>query len=143
MEYETQNGYVYKPLYDITKMNYPTVGSNNSSWSDLLSNWAGETFTKDSMFNKKTGWFSPVTSALSGGLQALMAMKMYGLGKDQLAFQQDAFNKNYTMQKSLVQDNLRDIHDRRNSAYTGSEQLALANQGKLISGDDYVKKYIG
>lgn len=84
-------------------------------------------------YNPKTGMTTQGVGQLGlGAVDALlggyMGMKQYGMAKKQLAFQQDAFNKNYEAQRSSYN---RDIESRARD---------IASRERL--GDDYVNDYV-
>jgi len=66
----------------------------------------------------------------SAMLNAYMSLKQYGLAKDQLKFQKDAFNKNYANQRSDYNRRLEDRQRARNAAGSGHE-----------STEDYLNKH--
>lgn len=89
---------------------------------------------------KWTGYYDPKTGMTVSGIGQLalggvnavlggyLGMKQYGLAKKQLAFQQDAFNKNYEAQRSSYN---RDIESRARD---------MASRERL--GDDFVNDYV-
>lgn len=99
-----------------------------------ISDSLGDTFTQDSMFGDK-GWFSPVMQGASGLMSGWLGMKNYNLGKDTLAFQKDAFNKNFAAQGRLANEQLASKQDALNSLFTPEERATR------MSGEDYAKKY--
>lgn len=104
------------------------------SFSNKLGGIFGDTFTQDSMFGDKA-WFSPVMQGAGGLMSGWLGMKNYKLGKDALAFQKDAFNKNFTTQGRLVNEQLASKQDALNSLFTPEERATR------MSGEDYAKKY--
>lgn len=59
------------------------------------------------------GWGMPVISTAFGLGNLYLALKNYGIAKDSLKFQKDAFNKNYTAQRNLINSSLEDRQRRR------------------------------
>lgn len=85
-----------------TAITSPGPGNGAGNW------WDGALGTRD-----KQGW----GGLALGGAQALgslyMGMKQYQQAKDQLAFQKDAFNKQYAANQSLTNSRLEDRQARR------------------------------
>lgn len=100
---------------------------------------ADKVFTPTTM-QRITGFYDPKTGVTTQGIGQLglgavnsllggyLGMKQYGVAKKQLAFQQDAFNKNYEAQRSSYN---RDIESRARD---------IASRERL--GDDYVNDYV-
>lgn len=100
---------------------------------------AAKGFTPTFM-QKLTGYYDPKTGMTVQGVGQLglgavdallggyLGMKQYGMAKKQLAFQQDAFNKNYEAQRSSYN---RDIESRARD---------MASRDRL--GDDFVNDYV-
>ncbi len=58
-------------------------------------------FSQANMFGSQ-GWFNPVVGAIGAGTQMWLGNKQLGLAEDQLAFQKDAFAKNWANQVQLA-----------------------------------------
>jgi hypothetical protein len=110
---------------------YLSGGSSNGS-QDLLSSlmgFASPAYTQGvdmgggPMESAGRGFFNGADGqqgyggALMSGLSSLgslaLGLKQYGIAKDTLNFQKDAFNKNFGMQKATTMDALRSRQDRR------------------------------
>ena len=101
----------------------PSTTSTDSSFLGGVGDW----FTKfgerlrDSGFlgytdekgNKFQGWGMPVINTAFGLGDLYLALKNYGIAKDTLKFQKDAFNKNYAAQRNLINSSLEDRQRRR------------------------------
>lgn len=64
----------------------------------------------------ENGWFSPVAQTGLGMFNAWQGMQALDLGKDQLAFQRDAFERNYANQVQTLNTALEDRQRARVSA---------------------------
>lgn len=62
------------------------------------------------------GWAPVALGGLGQLVNGFMAMKNYGLAKDQLRFQKDAYTKNYENQRKLTNMELADREERRRAA---------------------------
>lgn len=100
-------------------------GSTNptSGW-----NWTSSIDPKTGL--KTTGILDYGIGALSGLGNLFMGMQNYGLAKDQLKFQKDAYNKNYAAQAKTTNASLED----RQAARVAS------NPGAYQSVSDYMAK---
>lgn len=78
----------------------------------------------------KAGIAGPLAGLASGLLQGFMGMQNYGLAKDQLAFQKEAFGTNMANQKKMVNSQLEDRQRAR----------IASNAGAYESVDDYMKR---
>ena len=87
-----------------------TPGSGG--WMQQLSNWGKENGLFSSMDTntgtKTPGMLDYGIGAISGLGNLFMGMKNYGLAKDQLKFQKDAYNKNYAAQVKTTNASLED-----------------------------------
>lgn len=80
----------------------PAAGYDPSWWDRLIG-------YRDPVNNTQTaGWGGLALTGLSTIGNAWMGMKQYDLMKDQLAFQKDAFNKNYANQTQMINTQLED-----------------------------------
>lgn len=68
---------------------------------------------KDAQGNQFQGWGMPVINTAFGLGNLYLALKNYGIAKDSLNFQKDAFNKNYAAQRNLINSSLEDRQRRR------------------------------
>ena len=105
-------------------LNAPSLGSNNSfrnAWLKATNTWAGnpldnyagtnnggmfDNLSSFEKFNAGLGTFGAALSAFNGWQQNKLA-------KQQLAFQKDAFNKQYAAQRGLTNSQLQDRETRR------------------------------
>lgn len=78
----------------------------------------------------KNGWAGTALGAASGLMQGFMGMQNYGLAKDQLNFQKDAFEKNLANQTKLTNNSLEDRQRAR----------VASNAGAYQSVDDYMRQ---
>lgn len=68
---------------------------------------------KDKEGNQFQGWGMPVINTAFGLGNLYLALKNYGIAKDSLNFQKDAFNKNYAAQRNIINSSLEDRQRRR------------------------------
>lgn len=68
---------------------------------------------KDKYGNQYQGWGMPVINTAFGLGNLYLALKNYGIAKDMLKSQKDAFNKNYAAQRNLINSSLEDRQRRR------------------------------
>ena len=94
----------------------PTAPAATSGW-----NWLGSTDAKTGV--KTPGMLDYGIGALSGLGNLFMGMQNYGLAKDQLKFQKDAYNKNYAAQAKTTNASLED----RQAARVASNPTAYAS----------------
>ncbi|MGL4252881.1 MAG: hypothetical protein ACRCR2_02310 [Fusobacteriaceae bacterium] len=75
-------------------------------------------FNRQSMFGGQgsTGWVSPVLGGVGALAQGWMGMQQLKLGKENLAFQKDAWQKNYQNQVDMINTQMRDRQAARYSA---------------------------
>lgn len=106
----------------------PLVGTGgNSIWDSFLPTKLADGST--------TGGYGSVGLGLAQGLaSAWMGMKQYGLAKDQLAFQKDAFNKNYTAQAQTTNTALEDRQRARVASNPGAYQSVgdYMNENRIV-----------
>ena len=97
----------------------PITGKSSGFWDNLM----GKTDPKTGVGTEGWGRLGLDTAAALGS--GWMAMKQYGLAKDQLKFSKDSFNKNYAAQRTLTNSNLEDRQNARNASNrTGYESTA-------------------
>lgn len=101
---------------------------------DSLSSWGANTFNRGSMFGNATqsGWVQPTTQALGALAQGWLGFQNLDLAKEQLAFQKDAFAKNWGNQVQLTNQQLYDQAQARSIGQTG--------QGLTQSKDEFIKE---
>ena len=123
-------------IYGQSTVNTPisVATSSPDSWMKQFSNWGRDTGFLSSV-DTKTGVKTPGMldygiSAVSGLGNLWMGMKNYGLAKDQLAFQKDAYAKNYAAQKQITNASLEDRQRAR----------VAANPAAYASVSDYMAK---
>ena len=115
-----------------------------------INSWSGN-YGGDGSFTKAPGsiWDSPLqqrdaSGATSGGwlgagmgiAQGLgsmyLGMKNYGLQKDQLAFGKEQFNKNYSAQKTMTNNNI-NARNRANQAALGTQYASSYKPLDLVA----------
>ena len=99
-----------------------------SKWGQDVGMFGG----KDANGNAFNGWGGMALGAAQGLGQMYMGMKQYGMMKDQLQFSKDAFNKNYEVQKNMVNSEMADRQNRR---------VAEGLMPNTMSTADYMAKY--
>lgn len=94
--------------------------------------------TDGSAFNKRLGdgtqvqgWGAPALGALATMGSGFLAMKQYGLAKDQFNFQKNAYNQNYAAQRQATNAQLEDRQRAR----------VASNAGAYQSVGDYMNQY--
>ena len=112
----------------------PTLLAGSNSLVKRFSDWGKENGLF-SAIDTKTGVKTPGMldygiGAVSGLGNLWMGMKNYGLAKDQLAFQEDAYAKNYAAQKQTTNASLEDRQRAR----------VAANPAAYVSVSDYMAK---
>lgn len=114
--FESPELYNYAPVRE-------AVAVPNFEWTNP-STWTGKGFNQalqdagvtggknpdGSSFN---GWGGLALGAAQGISNLYMGMQQYGLMKDQLQFSKDVFNKNYGVQRNLVNSQLEAQNNRR------------------------------
>ena len=101
----------------------PSTTSTNSSFLGGVGDWftdfgkslrdIGFLGYKDKQGNQVQGWGMPLLNTAFGLGNLYLALKNYGIAKDTLKFQKDAFNKNYAAQRNLINSSLEDRQRRR------------------------------
>lgn len=76
------------------------------------------------------GYAAPILNTATAGMNAYLGLKQLGLMKDNLAFQKDAFSKQFEAQRTTTNTELRDRQNARNASGSGYE-----------STDSYMSKY--
>lgn len=96
-----------------------TQAPSNSWWQN--SGILGHTDNKGNRFD---GWGGMALGAANGVFNAYMGLKQYGLFKDQLNFQKEAFNKNWAAQANMTNAALeakqQDIYNANPSGYAAA-----------------------
>ena len=100
---------------NLSKMSTATDGLKDTNWSNMP-------------FSSKLGFG---LGALSSALDAISAHRAYKLGKSQLNFQKEQFNRQFEAQKGLTNSQLADRQDWRNRN--------MPNQ--YMSASEYLDKY--
>ena len=100
---------------NLSKMPTATDGLKNTNWSNMP-------------FSSKLGFG---LDALNSALDAISAHRAYKLGKSQLNFQKDQFNRQFEAQKGLTNSQLYDRQTIRN----------IENPGMFMSASEYLDKY--
>lgn len=103
-------------------------GSAAGSWGD---DWGWLTGGKNADGTSFNGMGGMALGALSGLGNMFMGMQNYGLAKDQLKFQKDAYNKNYAAQAKTTNASLEDRQRAR---------VAAGAPGAYTSVSDYMAK---
>ena len=102
-------------IYGQSTASNPVISASpavTDNWLKQFSSWGKENGLLSSI-DAKTGLKTPGMldygiGALSGLGNLWMGMQNYGLAKDQLKFQKDAYNKNYAAQAKTTNANLED-----------------------------------
>ena len=91
----------------------------NTSLLDSFRNWMSDITDRKNMWGDKenTGWFAPAVEGLGTTANAWLGMQQLDLAKQQLAFQKDAFAKNWSNQVQLTNQQLYDRDVARRAAY--------------------------
>jgi hypothetical protein len=121
----------------------PVPSSDSSTWgagSGLMgqfNSWLQESGALGSRLSDGTqmqGWGGLALGGLSSAANLFMGMQQYGLAKQQLAFQKDAFNKNYAAQRTATNSALEDRQRARvasnGSAYESVDSYMARNSIK-------------
>lgn len=119
---------------------YGTTNGINSSFLDGVGDWFnnfGESLRdsgflgyKDVKGNQFQGWGMPLINTAFGLGNLYLALKNYGIAKDTLKTQKDAFYKNYNAQRNLINSSLEDRQRRR-----------VQENPNAIPVDQYMAKY--
>ena len=107
-----------------------SLWAGSGSPTKTPSMWDGFLGTKNADGSQTQGWGGLAFGAAQGLGSLYMGMKQYGLGKQQLAFQQDSFNKNFEVQKQMTNSQLEDRQRSR----------VASNSGAYQSVGDYMKQ---
>ena len=102
-------------LDNLSKMPTATDGLKDTNWKNMP-------------FSSKLGFG---LGALSSALDAISAHRAYKLGKSQLNFQKEQFNRQFEAQKGLTNSQLYDRQTIRN----------IENPGMFMSASEYLDKY--
>jgi len=104
----------------------PTVsGAGGGNWWENFNKMLKESGFLTSTDQKgltTQGWGNMAFAAGQGLLNAYTGMKQLDLYKDQLAFQKEAFNKNYEAQRSTINSQLEDRQRARVASNSGAYQ---------------------
>lgn len=100
------------------------------SWKKFSNFMAGE-IDPTTGAQKTQGFAVPALSALAGIGNTYLGMKQFGLAEDAFKFQKKAWERDFAVQKNLVNS---EMSDRQNA------RLA-ANPGAYASEAEYMKKY--
>ena len=100
----------------------------NSSSTNPVADAGKDTNWNNMAFSSKLGLG---LGALSSALDAISAHRAYKLGKSQLNFQKDQFNRQFEAQKGLTNSQLYDRQTIRN----------IENPGMFMSASEYLDKY--
>jgi len=100
----------------------------NSSRTNPVADAGKDTNWSNMAFSNKLGFG---IGALSSALDAISAHRAYKLGKSQLNFQKDQFNRQFDAQKGLTNSQLYDRQTIRN----------IQNPGMFMSASEYLDKY--
>lgn len=116
--------------------------NNNLSLADTLKGYGKEAMsympdtgiTMENAFGEN-GFAMPLLSGLGSLASGWAALGQYGVAKDSLEMQKDAFNKNYVAQGRLTNAQLADQQTRNLG------NMSPERQAQALTADDYVKKY--
>jgi len=78
-------------------------------------------FTNPDNGYKTGGWASPVLQTATAGMNAYLGLQQLNLMKDNLAFQKDAFSKQFENQRTTTNTQLADRQNARNASGSGYE----------------------
>ena len=78
-------------------------------------------FTNPDNGYKTGGWASPLLSTATAGMNAYLGLQQLNLMKDNLAFQKDAFSKQFENQRTTTNTQLADRQNARNASGSGYE----------------------
>jgi len=78
-------------------------------------------FTNPDNGYKTGGWASPVLQTATAGMHAYLGLQQLNLMKDNLAFQKDAFSKQFENQRTTTNTQLSDRQNARNASGSGYE----------------------
>ena len=110
----------------------PTVNGQLPAASNQDGGWFTTLFGgRDANGFQTSGVVSPAVSAFSSGMQAYLGAQNLKLAKKSLAFQKDAFSKQFENQRRLINTQLEDRQRARVSA----------NPGAYQSVDEYMKQH--
>jgi len=98
-------------------------GSGMSNQPDWMTAAFGGTYADGS---KAMGYVSPLVGLGTAGINAYLGMENLGLAEDSLAFQKDAFSKQFAAQQTLTNGQLRDRQAARISADPNAYQAVDA-----------------
>jgi hypothetical protein len=129
LNYNTLAAYgIEQPFQEFNLNKFDNLGAaNNSSWGDSwLSTLVGGKGADGSITN---GVLNPLIGLASAGLQGWLGMQTLKQNKENLAFQKDAFSKQFENQRTLTNSDLRDRQNAR----------VASNPGAYQSTDEYMK----
>lgn len=121
--------------------------NNNLSIMDSLKGYGKEAMSympsiggKDSMFTMEkafgeNGYAAPVMQGLGALASGWSALKSYGVAKDTLNFEKEAFAKNYAAQMASMQAGLANRYEHNRNNASPAQQAAMG------TADEYVAKY--
>ena len=130
LQFGNSGGQAYAPLAGNVYQQNPLVGTTTSMLPNgqmlgganaAAAGAGGDWLSKDGMFGQ-SGWVSPAVGIASGLLQGFMGMQNYGLAKEQLALQREAYETNTANQKKLVNSQLEDRQRARVASNSGAYQ---------------------
>lgn len=124
----TPKAFLGSGLYDMGLSNTINTGTTTLSKEPTL--WDSFLGYKKADGTAVNGFGGLALGAASGLGNLWMGMKNYGLAKDQLAFQKDAYAKNYAAQKQTTNASLEDRQRAR----------VAANPAAYVSVSDYMAK---
>ena len=78
-------------------------------------------FTNPDNGYKTGGWASPLLQTATAGMHAYLGLQQLNLMKDNLAFQKDAFSKQFENQRTTTNTQLSDRQNARNASGSGYE----------------------
>ena len=115
-------------MVDTTVAMPTTVGGFDPSWTDKLTGYKLPDGTS------VNGFGGMALGALSGLGNLFMGMQNYGLAKDQLKFQKDAYNKNYAAQAKTTNASLEDRQAARVASNPGAYQSVseYMNKNRIV-----------
>ncbi|HEY7823559.1 MAG TPA: hypothetical protein VIG24_12015 [Acidimicrobiia bacterium] len=110
------------PLYNVMGQN---AGGGDPSLMDRAFGYT------DADGSKSNGFVMPALGVVSGLGNTFLGMKQYGLAKDQLKFEKEAFNKNFEAQRNMTNSQMADRQRARVAANPGAHRSEAEYMSKF------------
>lgn len=122
-------GNKYNPLnLDIPRAS-GAPGVAAPTWGQKLSKWAfGDVNAQTE--TATSGFALPTLSALAGIGNAYLGMKQYGLAKDSFKFQKKAWERDFAVQKNMINSEMTDRQNARVAANPGAHESTASYMSK-------------